>query len=93
MSASKHVHQWTVVYHADSCHGYEWAYTCACGAARLDYAERNLKDDPYSAIWMMDDEGDEPKCERCAELMAGAEPKHESTVSDDAPSEAQGGRA
>ena len=75
---SKHEHRWKTVFHLDGCHFYSWSYACACGATASTYSERSIADDPYSMVWM-DSEGREP-CSRCEELIAGAIPKHEKTI-------------
>jgi hypothetical protein len=73
---SAHVHIWNLVTHMDGCH---WALTvaaCACGATLRQEAERDLRDDPYAAVWM--DEDGQPEgepCDRCRALLDGAEPK------------------
>ena len=82
MSAHEHAHEhaWKAVAHIDGCHYYSWAYKCACGATASTYAERDVKADPYSFVWMAPDEGND--CPRCAELIAGAKPKHERNVTE-----------
>jgi hypothetical protein len=72
--AAAHEHRWTPVAHLDYCHCYEWRYGCDCGAVRISWAERDLEADPYSAIWLDNDDKAEP-CDRCAELLNGATPK------------------
>jgi hypothetical protein len=71
-----HVHRWSVVLHADYCHKFEWAYTCACGAGKRTVGERDVRFDPWSAVWF--DEAGE--CTRCNELAAGAEPTYSVVV-------------
>lgn len=68
-------HRWRMTMHMDGCHFYGTAYRCIdCGALYSITLERDFAGDPYSAIWMMDDYvEDEDRCERCRELMAGAE--------------------
>jgi hypothetical protein len=91
MPRIKHVHDWRLTFHMDSCHTYQSAYHCStCGADLGLYGERNLVADPYSVVWMepsghwvnRDEKGrfckpyyKEDVCERCQELQAGAEPK------------------
>ena len=71
---AEHEHVWKLNLHLDGCHFYQSGYSCECGATRVTSDERDLSEDPYSAVWM---EGDgEDKCPRCAELRAGAKPKH-----------------
>lgn len=69
----EHEHGWTLVAHADGCHWYTSTYACVCGATLRDYAERDTREDPYSAIWFDDVEGP-TQCERCKALIAGATP-------------------
>lgn len=69
-----HKHEWKLVMHTDGCHFYASDYSCTCGAARRVWSERDLRDDPWSAVWMADEGGE--RCERCEELMNGAEPNH-----------------
>lgn len=73
-----HGHDWKPALHLDGCHRYEWRFGCWCGAVRVDWAERDLEADPYSAVWM-DPEGREP-CARCEALMAGAKPTSGSEI-------------
>lgn len=70
---SEHEHRWRGTLHMDGCHWYSWNLVCECGATAYSYAERDLNDDPYSAVWM-DDEGRDEPCVRCGELLAGAKP-------------------
>ena len=66
----QHTHRWQLTAHVDGCHFYESFYTCECGATRSSGSERTTED-PWSSIhWMMD-----PDCERCQDLLAGADPK------------------
>jgi len=76
-----HEHAWKMTLHLDGCHFYASCYACECGAQFETYDERDVRADSYSAIWM-DNEGDEP-CKRCEELLAGAEPIHRRTGSED----------
>jgi hypothetical protein len=64
-----HGHDFELLIHLDACHYYSSVYRCACGMTLSTFDERDLNDDPYSALWM------EENCERCTELRAGAEPK------------------
>lgn len=66
-----HVHEWRMVSHLDGCHYFSTSAACACGATLVQSAERDVKDDPYSAVWM----GDDDSCERCRDLLAGAAPE------------------
>lgn len=69
-----HVHIWNLVTHMDGCH---WALTvaaCDCGATLRQEVERDLKGDPYAAVWMDEDAQSEP-CDRCRALLDGAEPE------------------
>jgi hypothetical protein len=68
-AVTEHSHTWVLKAHIDGCHSFESFFTCLCGAKRSSGAERDLADDPYSAIWMQDED-----CERCQELLAGAKP-------------------
>ena len=66
----EHEHVWSAVVHLDGCHAFSWSYSCPCGASRNTGCERDFKDDDMSyAMWF------EESCERCNELMDGAEPK------------------
>lgn len=66
-----HTHRWRLHTHVDGCHFWQSVYTCECGAVNASGAERDFhnSDDPYSAVWMVDE------CQRCQELMKGAKPK------------------
>jgi hypothetical protein len=65
-----HDHRWRSVGHLDGCHAYSWAYSCLCGASRSTGAERDFKgEEGMSMVWV------EESCERCQELLDGAEPK------------------
>jgi hypothetical protein len=55
--------------HADGCHYFSTSYACACGAQMVSRLERDLAEDPFSAVWM-EDIG--VNCKRCRELLAGA---------------------
>lgn len=68
-----HEHEWRLVSHLDGCHYYSTSAACACGATLLQTAERDVKEDPYSAVWMGDGAEDDG-CERCRELLDGASP-------------------
>ena len=68
-------HRWKLTIHADGCHFFTSSFRCeVCGALMTMFDERDLKGDMWSAIWMQDD-GGAPQCERCEELMDGAEPE------------------
>ena len=70
-----HVHRFRFTTHLDGCHWtHSWGH-CACGARISNYAERDLKWDPYAVVFLADD------CERCRELAEGAEPEFRSRVS------------
>jgi hypothetical protein len=88
---SEHVHRWLWTGHMDGCHSFTTTFACSCGAALMDYAERDVKGDPWSVIWMepvfetvdRDERGRYAKphevevvCFRCKELQAGAKPQH-----------------
>jgi hypothetical protein len=69
--SDEHVHRWQLRTHYDNCHYWESVYVCSCGATRSTGSERAITDDPYSSVfWMTDSE-----CERCQDLLSGAEPK------------------
>lgn len=71
-----HRHAWRRSMHMDGCHWYSSVYTCVrCTATVGTYDERDLSEDPYSAIWM-DADGEGSACVRCEELMSGAEAVH-----------------
>lgn len=87
-----HQHRFTLVTHIDGCHFYTSHYACGCGAYITTYDERDPREDPYSMVWMepsyqlvtRDKRGRFVKpheeiveCERCNELINGAEPIHE----------------
>jgi hypothetical protein len=74
-----HAHAWKMVAHIDGCHWFTTSYACACGATSGRYDERDVSADSYALVWMAPDGPEEP-CARCAELLAGAEPKHEHFV-------------
>jgi hypothetical protein len=65
-----HAHEWREVSHLDGCHYFSTSAACACGATLVQSAERDVKEDPYSAVWMTDDDS----CARCRELLEGATP-------------------
>jgi hypothetical protein len=69
-----HVHAWRFVAHVDGCHWYATTAACDCGATLHQTAERDVKEDPYSAVWMEDDRDDDKACRRCRDLLAGAPP-------------------
>jgi hypothetical protein len=67
-----HQHKHRLHTHVDGCHFWQSVYVCSdCGDVHATGAERdfNNPDDPYSAVWMIDD------CPRCQELMKGAKPR------------------
>lgn len=68
---TEHEHQWQMLVHLDGCHFFSSTYTCPCGARMEDYSEREPSSDSYAALWM------QPDCDRCNELIEGAEPLHE----------------
>lgn len=72
---SAHEHQWRLKLHLDGCHFYQSGYDCECGATRVTADERDVKDDPYSMVWM-----DDSECKRCDELRKGATPKRTDEV-------------
>lgn len=75
----KIAHRWRMMIHADGCHFFSSSYSCRdCGAAFNITCERTPNDDPWSSLWMMDEDGG-PICERCEELLDGAEPKEDFT--------------
>jgi hypothetical protein len=49
-----HEHKWRLVSHLDGCHYFSTSAACACGATLVQSAERDVKEDPYSAVWMGD---------------------------------------
>lgn len=76
---SPEAHEWKAIIHADGCHWYSTTYAClACGATLIETCERSMTEDPGSAVWM-EDLGDS-FCDRCAELLAGAEPQSQSHI-------------
>jgi hypothetical protein len=71
-----HKHEFKMQMHMDGCHYFSSTFQCGCGAHAHSQHERDLKADPYSAVWM-----DYPDtCERCAELMRGARPQHDVVI-------------
>lgn len=67
-------HRWQTSMHMDGCHFFMSSYRCEdCGASLTTRSERDLSGDPWSMIWMTDDGGKE-QCDRCLELLDGAEP-------------------
>jgi hypothetical protein len=79
-----HLHSLRTTMHMDGCHWYSTAARCECGATYTHYGERDLKEDPYSAIWMDGDgrDPDEEPCQRCEELMNGARPIYREQLSE-----------
>lgn len=76
-----HEHVWRMVAHADGCHWFVTTAACQCGATLRQSGERDVKEDPYSAVWMdMDGVPEEQQCERCRALLAGAEPEYTNEV-------------
>jgi hypothetical protein len=67
-------HAFKMTAHMDGCHWYSTTGRCECGAILRQYGERDVREDPWSAVWM-DDEDAEDRCERCRELLAGAAPE------------------
>jgi hypothetical protein len=65
----RHRHMWHASGHADGCHSFQTYYACRCGAERVVSQERSIEIDPYSVIWMLDQD-----CARCKELLDGAQP-------------------
>lgn len=80
MSAD-HKHTFKMKMHLDGCHFYCSTYACECGAGISTYDERDLATDPYSMVWM-DNEDNRKECIRCEELLAGAEAKHEKIMTE-----------
>lgn len=83
MITETHVHQWSMVTHWDSCHAFGTSYACACGATASTESERDVKFDEYAVVWLDPDgeeTGREGGCQRCRELLAGAEPLHRESV-------------
>lgn len=76
---SIHTHRWKLVLHLDRCHSYESRYSCECGAHFRTSNERSPRDDPYAAVWMTK-EGGEEACARCTALMDGAKPESHDEV-------------
>lgn len=71
-----HPHRWRMHMHMDGCHWYSSVYVCVrCGSSLGTYDERDLSEDPWSAVWM-DADGEGSACLRCEELMSGAEAVH-----------------
>lgn len=69
---TEHEHEYRMHTHVDGCHFCQSTYVCnGCGDVQLRGHERDFHDenDPYSVAFMLDD------CQRCQELMKGAEPK------------------
>jgi len=66
----EHTHEWKMVSHLDGCHHYSTTSRCECGAVRVARNERDAREDPYSLLWFLND------CDRCMELMNGADPLH-----------------
>jgi hypothetical protein len=61
-----HQHVWHFTAHVDGCHFFLSTAGCECGATLTQWAERDVAEDPYSAVWFIDG------CTRCDELAAGA---------------------
>lgn len=77
-------HRWRIELAVEGCHFYASDYVCVeCGASFTVTLERDLGEDPWSAVWMADEGGVVP-CNRCAELLKGAKPR-EATVEIGAP--------
>lgn len=74
-----HRHTFVTGMHADGCHFFTTDAHCDCGVGLHFLGERSLKSDPWSAMWMADDEG-APQCVRCQQLYDGARPKYEQTI-------------
>lgn len=70
-----HEHIFAPSMHLDGCHSYQTQGICECGVQYAFFGERSLKGDPYSAIWMLDDDGG-TECERCKALVYGARPRY-----------------
>jgi hypothetical protein len=70
---AEHKHAYRLSTAVDGCHYFRNVFVCACGDVQVHGGERNFHavDDPYAAVWMVDD------CQRCQELWNGAEPKVE----------------
>ena len=79
MSAEDHQHAFKLTAHVDGCHWWVTTAACECGATLRQTCERDPNGDPYSSVWMMDDDG-MPWCERCGELLDGAKPEATSEV-------------
>jgi hypothetical protein len=77
---TEHEHSWQFVSHIDGCHFAMTVASCDCGATLRQTAERDLKEDPYAAVWMDDENGDVESCPRCRELRLGAEPSFANEV-------------
>jgi hypothetical protein len=76
-----HKHSWQFVSHIDGCHFYMTIAACECGATLRQTGERDFAEDPYAAIWMDEDTQPEGQaCERCRELLDGAEPSFANEV-------------
>lgn len=74
-----HRHTFKTTMHLDGCHSYQTHAVCECGVLYGFYGERSMKADPYSAIWMTDDDGG-TECVRCRRLMEGARPANEVVI-------------
>ena len=77
-----HLHSFSTTMHMDGCHWYSWSASCKCGATYSTYDERDLKGDPYSAIWMDNEDPEAAACLRCEDLMAGARPIHRAQITE-----------
>jgi len=71
----RHKHRWQTAAHMDGCHSHTTVYSCPCGTTRSVTEERNIEIDPYSTIWMLDQD-----CQRCSDLLAGAKPVNRSEL-------------
>lgn len=67
---SAHVHQWCRADIVDRCHLSSHRYACECGAVKTTHLERDFHDDtdPLAVAFA------DPDCQRCRELIEGAEP-------------------
>lgn len=70
-----HEHDFQTSMHLDGCHSFQTQAACKCGVDYAFFGERSLKADPYSAVWMLDDDGG-VECERCQALVDGARPRY-----------------
>lgn len=66
-----HRHKWEFRSHADYCHFFTWDYACACGATLTTEDERD-----FAGGWLSTGDFPNPdECERCRELLGGADCK------------------